>query len=181
MTHVTKKAPLILTLALDQEMQGRLEAERRRFFPVARNRVPAHLTLFHHLPGEHLETIQGQVAALCAAHDQPVLRATRPLLLGRGVAYAFAAPDLSALHAHLAATWWEELTAQDQQPFRPHVTVQNKVTPEEARALYEALRAAFSPFEARGEGLTLWWYRGGPWEKAAQYSFQRARPGPGAR
>ena len=64
------------------------------------------------------------------------------------------------------------LTAQDRQKFQPHVTVQNKVQPAEARALFERLRADFSPWPAEGTGLDLWEYRGGPWGFVEGYPFK---------
>src|SRR3954447_20532670 len=60
-------APLILTLGLDPETQAWLESMRRAHFPPARNLVPAHVTLFHALPGEHAAEIQGVLAAEAAA------------------------------------------------------------------------------------------------------------------
>jgi hypothetical protein len=36
-----------------------------------------------------------------------------------------------------------DLTRQDQQPFRAHVTVQNKVDAAKANALFESLRSDF--------------------------------------
>ena len=44
--------PLILTLALDDLSFARFDALRREHFPPTLNRIPAHVTLFHHLPGE---------------------------------------------------------------------------------------------------------------------------------
>lgn len=55
---------------------------------------------------------------------------------------------------------------------RPHVTVQNKVSPQKARALRERLEQTFTPFEVRGEGLLLWRYLGGPWELVGEYLFR---------
>ncbi len=53
--------PLILTLAFDEATFTRFDGERRRHFPEALNHIPAHATLFHHLPGDReravLETI----------------------------------------------------------------------------------------------------------------------------
>lgn len=166
-----ERAPLILTLALDQATHERLDTLRRAHFPPQRNHLPAHLTLFHHLPGEHAGEIEAAIAADCGAQGPVALTAAPPVLLGRGVAYPFVAPALLALRTRLAAVWEPWLTPQDRQPFRPHVTVQNKVSPAEARALYDALRARFTPFEATSEGLLLWWYRSGPWEPAARYPF----------
>jgi 2'-5' RNA ligase len=87
------------------------------------------------------------------------------------VAYELSSPELLSLRKELAVWWGSWLGAQDRQGFRPHVTVQNKVSPEEARTLNEQLRASFSPFEVGGEGLSLWRYLGGPWEPTGRYSF----------
>jgi hypothetical protein len=76
------------------------------------------------------------------------------------------------LHRELQTTWQPALTPQDQQKLRPHVTVQNKVDPQAARALYEQLKADFVPFEATGTGLQLWAYRGGPWEAIQTFDFR---------
>ena len=51
------EAPLILTLRFDGEAFARLDDLRRAHFPPERNQIPAHLTLFHALPGEALEEV----------------------------------------------------------------------------------------------------------------------------
>ena len=58
--------PLILTLALDADSAAFFEGERRRHFPPERNIIPAHLTLFHHLPGDEEQRITAFLAELCA-------------------------------------------------------------------------------------------------------------------
>ena len=45
-------APLIITAALDEGGFDWFDDLRRAHFPAHRNVVPAHLTLFHALPGE---------------------------------------------------------------------------------------------------------------------------------
>ena len=50
--HNGDPAPLILTLKLDQASFTRLDALRQAHFPPERNWLSAHLTLFHHLPGD---------------------------------------------------------------------------------------------------------------------------------
>ena len=82
-----------------------------------------------------------------------------PRSLGRGVALVVTAPEAHALRAtwaHLA------VTAQDRQPWRPHVTVQNKVAPAVARATLHALEGA--SYEGRAVSVRAWAYLGGPWE-----------------
>lgn len=162
-------APLILTLALDDATQAHLDRLREEHCPPARNYLRAHLTLFHHLPAEESEAIAADLAEVAASRGPLALTASGVLSLGRGVAYAFDAPDLVALRAELARRWWPWLGAQDRGRFRPHVTVQNKVAPAQARALHEELSAAFAPFPAIGTALLLWRYRGGPWEPVGAY------------
>jgi len=164
-------APLILTLALDAATQTRLDALREEHFPPARNYLAAHLTLFHQLPAEESATIAADLADVCAARGPLSLTASGVLFFGRGVAYGFEAPEVVAVRAELARRWWPWLTAQDRQKLRAHVTVQNKVTPAQARALHAALSADFVPFAATGEALLLWRYLGGPWEPVAAYPF----------
>ncbi len=162
---------LILTLRLDAESFARLDGLRRAHFPPALNHLRAHVTLFHHLPGERRGEVQ---AALTAAADRPPfpLAFTGLRSLGRGVAYEIASPELGRLRADLAARFRAHLTAQDAQGFRPHVTVQNKADPADARALKAELEAGFAPWEGRAEGLLLHRYLGGPWRLEAELPFR---------
>ncbi|MXQ11221.1 2'-5' RNA ligase family protein [Microvirga makkahensis] len=168
---MTRIAPLILTLALDEHSFAFFDAQRRRSFPPERNFIPAHLTLFHHLPGDQLESIQEVIAQRCSVQGCFPLQVTSLRSLGRGVAYVLHSVELAALRSSFAREWAQWLTPQDRQKHQPHVTVQNNVDPQAARALLAELTAAFVPFEATGIGLDLWWYRGGPWEKVRRYSF----------
>ena len=163
--------PLILTLKLDEKSQTYFDRLREAYFPPERNYLRAHLTMFHKLPGDHEGEISSDLQEACRACEAFTLTVTGLRFLGRGVAYELAAPDLKGLRRDLAETWGPWLGAQDQQGFKPHVTVQNKVEPKQARALHEELSAAFAPFEARGEGLSLWRYVGGPWEPIDEHPF----------
>lgn len=168
---MAQPAPLILTLRLDPATFARLEAERQAHFPPARNLVPAHLTLFHALPGVEIAAVTGALAGAAAGRGAVPLRVAGLRFLGRGVAYEVESPELLALRAGLAASFAPWLGAQDLQGWRPHVTVQNKAAPEAARATLAALRARFAPWDATGEALLLWHYRGGPWEAAGVFPF----------
>jgi hypothetical protein len=163
--------PLILTLGLDAETQSWLEALRRTHFPPARNLVPAHVTLFHALPGEEEAAIRAALAAECAALPPSRVRVGPPRSLGRGVALEVGAPAIATLRDRLAERWRCWLTAQDRQRWRPHATVQNKVSPEQARALFVTLSAVLPVREARAESLLLWRYRGGPWKALERIPF----------
>ena len=163
--------PLILTLQMDDRSQERFDRLRELHFPPERNFLRAHLTLFHKLPGEQEAEISADLQEVCRDQTPLTLTATDLRFLGRGVAYELSSPGLMTLRRGLAKKWQSWLGAQDRQGFKPHVTVQNKVAPERARALHEQLQAGFSPFEVRGVGLSLWRYLGGPWELVGTHLF----------
>lgn len=165
--------PFVLTLEMDGDSFARFEALRRRHYPPERNRVPAHITLFHQLPGERGREIKTLLKALAAGRPPFGLRAVSVKSIGSGVAYFLESPQLSALREQLAGEWRPWLDAQDRGPFRPHVTVQNKVAPKDADALQRALAAGFRPFDIGTLGLHLWRYRGGPWDSVALFRFVR--------
>ncbi|MCA1712715.1 MAG: 2'-5' RNA ligase family protein [Actinobacteria bacterium] len=159
--------PLVVTLELDERSQQALDALRSRHFPPHRLVVGAHVTLFHALPGDQEAEVR---EALDVAADREAfdVHVTGVRFLGGGVAY-----DLSvdpSVRQGVAARF--ALSRQDAQPWKPHVTVQNKVPAEQARLLHQALAEAFVPWTARAEGLALWRYAGGPWEPLGSYPFR---------
>ena len=164
--------PLILTLKLDQPSFAHFDQLRQQYFPPERSFLPAHVTLFHALPGEQEFNIRQVLQALCA--ETPLLSLSFPTLrfLGKGVAVEVEGLELVQLRQHLAQLWHEGLSRQDRQGYRPHVTVQNKATPEQARQLYEHLLQTWQPRQGTGEGLLLWRYQGGPWELIETFLFQ---------
>jgi hypothetical protein len=163
--------PLVLTLLLDPDTQAWLDALRRAHFPPERNLVPAHITLFHALPGAEFDPVLATLAEECRGVARSGVRIGPPRFLGRGVALEASAPAVAALRARLAARWREWLSPQDRQGWRPHATVQNKVGAERARALHADLTASLAVREGRAEGLLLWRYRGGPWEPVGTFAF----------
>ncbi len=166
---------LLLTLDLDENSQAFFESERRRYFPPELNVVPAHLMLFHNLPGEEMARIRHELSRASDACRPMTLRITRLRSLGRGVAYQVECGSLVLLRARLAALFHSWLSPQDQHGYRPHITIQNKVSTEEAKLTLQALQARFVPLEAVGTGLSLWSYLGGPWEFVARFPFASAR------
>ena len=160
----------IVTLKLDADSQAFFEVMRQKHFPPERNQIGAHLTLFHTLPStaetaEVLRWVAGQHAAF-------TLQVTGLRSLGKGVAYTLRSAELLAVHAELAQAYAEHLSAQDRQRFMPHVVVQNKAQPAEARALLAELQGGFEPFAVRALGLELWNYLGGPWRLAEEFAFR---------
>ncbi len=167
-----KPRPLILTLGLAEDAQVFFEGERRRYFPARLNRIPAHVSLFHALPGEDLPAIQALLEREAAALAPFPLEVHDLMKMGRGVAYALRSPALDRLHGRLRAAWLPALTRQDMQPFRPHVVVQNKVDPEEARRLYAKLSQSFRQWTVEAASLLLWHYEGGPWAPAGVFPLR---------
>ncbi len=154
--------PLLLTLSLDLDAQLHFDALRRQHFPAHRNHVQAHVTLFHVLPPAAYDLLLADLREACRRNPFR-MDVSGVRFLGRGVAYTLHSPDLAALRSDLASRWDGWLVPQDRQPFAPHITVQNKVDPHEARALHERLRAEHQPFPVQACGLSLWRYDGGPW------------------
>nr|WP_321986250.1 2'-5' RNA ligase family protein [uncultured Lichenicoccus sp.] len=166
-------ASLLLTLSLSEPAQTTFQALRLRHFPAGRNQVPAHVSLFHTLPGADRTSIVHTLAALDA--ERPAILVQPPRSLGAGVAFPLASPALLDLRARLARDWESWLTAQDRQGYRPHVTVQNKVSRQEAADTLARLAAGFVPWRTEGMALRLWRYLGGPWEALEQFEL---RPSP---
>ncbi len=164
-------APLILTLRFDETSFARFDEERRRHFPPARNHIPAHLTFFHHLPGNRHGEIAEGLASVATSQAPFHILVSSLRFLGQGTAYVIDSPELQRLRAEIAGQWSTHLTRQDAQGFRPHVTIQNKTEATTAKALLRTCSTSFVPFEAMATGLLLWRYHGGPWEPAGEYGF----------
>ncbi|MGC4251068.1 MAG: 2'-5' RNA ligase family protein [Sphingobium sp.] len=147
------------------------DRQRRAYYPPDRNILPAHLTLFHHLPPSALDEAVTRIRRLCAS-PPPDASLTGILLLERGVAYRVESPALMEIWLELADAFSGLLMPQDLARPRLHITVQNKVTAKEARALAETLSAGFHPRPLAITGLAAWHYRGGPWELAAKSRFR---------
>ncbi|ONG50252.1 hypothetical protein BKE38_18785 [Pseudoroseomonas deserti] len=162
--------PLILTLTLDPASFARLDALRRCHFPPERNQLSAHLTLFHALPGDALDEVRANLSVLAGGTPPMPLRFTGLRSLGRGTAVVVESPALVALRGMLVGAWHSRLTPQDRQGFRPHVTIQNFVTPDTAR---ELVAGGLEAFEGAGTGMALWHYRGGPWEAVEEFEFKK--------
>ena len=164
-------APIVVTALMGAADFGWAEGLRRAHFPPDRNLVPAHITLFHHLPPSAMDEVARRLKALCARRA-PVARLAEVMLLGRGVAFRVESPELMAMRDELADAFAGLLVPQDQGRPRFHITVQNKVDRVEAQALADELGRSFRPRPLAIAGLAAWHYRGGPWELAAKASFR---------
>ena len=168
---MSQPAPIIVTALFGAADQAWFDAQRRLHFPPDRNHLAAHLTMFHHLPPTMADEIKQRLTGETRGVRVPQARLSGLISLGRGVAYRIESTGLEEIRLRLAAAFAGVLTPQDQAGWRPHVTVQNKVAPAEARALLADLQADFLPRPLAIAGLASWWYRGGPWEPLSRHMF----------
>jgi 2'-5' RNA ligase superfamily len=164
----------ILTLGLDGASFDKLQAWRTRYFPPALNYLPAHLTLLHTVSLEQVDRLRTRWP-VCEADGRVPLIFRAPRHLGRGVAIEVESAGLVSLRTRMIGAMAGEYTRQDQQPFRAHVTVQNKVVPEEAKALFDSLRLDFEPWTGYGTCVLVWRYLGGPWELDSELACGQER------
>ena len=148
-----------------------LDAMRSEHFPIERNHLSAHLTMFHHLPPSCAAELKQRLTALTRGRPAPRAWLGGVQSLGRGTALRVESPELEAIRAEIADAFTTLLTPQDRAGWRPHVTIQNKVAPAEAKALQVALSAEFVRRPLAIRGLGSWWYRGGPWEAHSAHNF----------
>ena len=165
-------APVIVTALFGAEDFAMLDALRRAHFPATRNIVPAHLTLIHHLAPSLADELKHRLSRIVRHDRPPPARLAGLVGLGGGVAFRVESGGLEAIHSDLANAFSGMLTPQDSAPWRPHVTIQNKVDPHAAKQLLQELKITFKPRSLAIAGIACWHYRGGPWEPLAEYRFR---------
>jgi hypothetical protein len=163
--------PLIITADFTPADFSWLEGMRRAHYPPERNRVPAHLTMFHALPPSAETEARRQLAVHTAA-SPPRATVAGLMDLGGGVAFRVVSDELDEIRDSVADHFHGMLGVQDSAGWRPHVTIQNKVPPRQARALLAELERGFHPRPLGIAGLSLHRYLGGPWETVATYKFR---------
>jgi 2'-5' RNA ligase superfamily len=95
----------------------------------------------------------------------------------RGTALAIRSPAMLAVRQEIAEHFHGVLTAQDRHEPRLHITIQNKVSGEAARALQEALAASLKPRRFAFAGLGLHLYRETHWEPVGIWPFRGKQGG----
>jgi hypothetical protein len=134
------------------------------------------VTLFHAFAPSLLEELTDFIPRVAGEFAAPQGAVKGVMDLSKGTAIALEAPQLLALRAIIAEHFHGSLTSQDLHEPRPHITIQNKVTKDEARALQASLGPLLVPWIAKGAfafpALELWRYRGGPWERVKACAFR---------
>ena len=171
MTAAQSPAPIIVTALFGRGDQGWFDAQRAAFFPPERNVLAAHCTLFHQLPPSAADELKRRLTEETRGVRAPDARVAGLMSLGKGVAYRIDSPGLAAIRTRLVEAFAGLLMPQDAGGWRPHVTIQNKVTPNVAKLLMEQLSRDFRPRPVELAGVATWWYRGGPWEPLSRHMF----------
>lgn len=162
---------MIVTALFGDGDNGWIQELRRAHYPAERNQVPAHLTLFHHLPPSAQRELNQRLASYAVA-AAPTARIVGIINLGAGTALRVESEQLEDIRYDLAEAFAGLLTPQDRAPWRPHITIQNKVEPREAKQLQHHLRTSFDPRPLVIKGLASWRYLGGPWEPIRSHVFR---------
>ncbi|NLS17319.1 2'-5' RNA ligase family protein [Rhizobium sp. P40RR-XXII] len=145
---------------------------REENFPAESNFLEAHVTIFHHLPGQHLARVRELVAEHVGSREAPAAVVSGVRHLGAGVAFAIDSPGLLELRAEMMKLFGSWPGPQDLQKWRPHITIQNKAQRAKADALFFRLREGFEQRPIRITGIDLASYLGGPWRHEATVPFR---------
>lgn len=164
-------ADFILTPRFSPDSLQPLTELRRSYFPPERNYLAAHVTLFHKLPGEMRTRWESEILNVAVSSAPFQVHFGEPYSLGRGFALKVESSHLIALRQTLAEAFWDFLSPQDRQKYKPHCTIQNKVEPARAKSDLEEFKSRWQPQRLDVDGLELWEYRGGPWSLDREFSF----------
>lgn len=178
-TTSSENSVYVLTLLTDPHHHETLTSLRTQYFPRHLNKLQAHLTLFHALPGSKLESaIIPTLEAVAAATASFPLAATEPFRLNKGI--AISVPDgrggqaAKDVHARLQRQWAAAgfLSRQDAAGFRAHYTIMNKVDDgEEVTRAFREVEGSWEGCGGRAEGLSLYLYERGYWKHVKDFRF----------
>ena len=177
----------VLTLLTDKAHHTALTDLRNRYFPPHLNKLGAHITLFHALPGSRLDEVTSALEEVVARGSQggswPIETAdafvlggkTKPKGVGIGVSPA-SDKRISELRDLLQGRWRGFLSEQDSRVGRgrAHYTIMNKVDEPETvwKCLEEVRQGWCKDGEGRRgvvEGVRLWRYERGYWKDGKDF------------
>lgn len=171
----------VLTLLTDKPHHARLTSLRKRYFPPHLNKLSAHLTLFHALPGAQLDSTIIPDLKRVAQRTAPFqIRTTGPFRMKKGFAIGLARKEAGykmaqEVHRSLQASWKREewLSEQDaQEGWRGHYTIMNKVDDEsEVARAFQEVKRGWEDDVGTVEGLGLWRYERGWWKWERRFDF----------
>ncbi|KAL8919747.1 MAG: hypothetical protein Q9208_006613 [Pyrenodesmia sp. 3 TL-2023] len=161
----------ILALDTDEAHHRAVTALRNQHFPPKLNKLSAHIALFRALPGSELARIESAIQDL-THHQRPFPISTgKPFLLSHGVGLEVHVAPAQDIFGTLKAQWQGFLSKQDQS-FRAHYTIQNKVEDkEEVQKTLQEVQRNFAGSTGTVTGLSLYLYARGYWKLKQVYAF----------
>jgi hypothetical protein len=165
-------APFIVTGELPADMLAWADGLRRAHYPPERNKLAAHITLFHAFAPSLRDELIGVLGRYAAEFAPPRARIDGLMDLGGGTALRIHCPALLAVREGIAEHFHGALTAQDQHTPRLHITIQNKVERPIARALQAALAETLEPRAFAFTELGLHIYRTSHWDSLGTWRFR---------
>lgn len=165
-------APFIVTAELPGDVFAWANGLRQTHFPPDRNKLAAHVTLFHSLAPSLREELPRELARLAGEYAPPEAEIDGLMDLGGGTALFIRSSGMQAIRGELADLFFTMLTAQDRGKKKLHITVQNKVDRAAARALQAQLGATMSARRFAFTGLGLHIYRDPYWESLGVWKFR---------
>ncbi|KAL8792204.1 MAG: hypothetical protein Q9195_005226 [Heterodermia aff. obscurata] len=170
-TGIEEESTYVLTLRTNREFHERINDLRKQYFPPQLNKLDAHITLFHALPGSQLASIVSDLLETARTQQRFQIKTLKPLKYAHGVALDASNEDAHRLWTAFERKWGpagaDFLSKQDRQ-FKAHYTVQNKVEKEVADQTWEEVRDRFESDQGEAIGFTLYKYM-----KSGHWRFQR--------
>ena len=163
----------ILALRTDIDHQKRMTVLREKYFPAKLNKLEAHVALFRALPGSQLSAIDNDIEEVGQYLKPFPIRTTEAFALGHGVAMHVHAPEAIEIFNRLKDRWKGFLSKQDQS-FKAHYTLQNKVENEVAEKTLQEVRETFRGSEGIVTGLSCFKYEKGFWKYEKDYTFDKS-------
>jgi len=163
--------PLLVVAELPPAVFAWADALRRSHYPPERNRLGAHVTLFHGLPPSAEPAVMSALAQ-CTRLPAPGATIGGVMDLGDGTALTVDSPALVTLHEALAERLHGLIQQKDARPLRLHITVQAKVPPSQARALQAQLVRDIQPRSFAFRGLGLYGWTGDLWQQTKAFPFR---------
>ena len=182
----------VLTLLTDRSHHLALTKLRDQYFPKHLNKLGAHITLFHALPGSRLAAIRTSLAECVNERSEFPISTSSAFSLGNnryphGVAIGTTQQTnnmIGQLRDSLREQWKTFLSEQDARTLRKgaaefhgfHYTIMNKVDDiEEVKDCLDEVQARWcNHSESRdgiAKGLTLWRYEKGFWRDPCHFKF----------
>lgn len=171
----------VLTLLTDKEHHAKMTKLRDQYFPKKINKLAAHLTLFHALPGSKLEdAIIPTLEKTAAETSEFRIHAATPFRMKKGIAISIpkheGAQQCQDIHKRLQSEWLPQkfLSEQDAGGCRVHYTICNKVDDEAVVDQYfQEVRRSFKGGWGQVIGLGLWRYARGFWRWERGFDFKQ--------